>query len=134
MRSFAHILDSQSLPEAVKLETQYYSYKDGEAVLHNTRAEALQRSKNIEKTVSNQADFDAYKELVDAASTTAYMEWYHELRAEYSRYSDAVFGVVYNKALSLAERKNLRDTNVNDKTAELMLGLVEYTDAILAAK
>lgn len=132
--SFATILASQALPEAVKLETQYWSYVNGEAVLHPTRAEALARSKHIEKRVVNGSEFEQYTALVEAAEATAYTEWYAGFRQAYARYNNAVFGVMYNKALALAERKNLRDTNINDKTAELFAGLVEYTDAILTVR
>ena len=81
-----------------KLEKQYAAYKNGEAKTFDTRAKALEFSKNIEAINVNQEEYQAAKYAWYQLENKAIELWKYSLQAYYPNVSDAVFELIYTKA------------------------------------
>lgn len=78
----------------------WFAYKDGKAKEFTNRVDALAFSKNVEKVVTNKAEYDAWWEAKNALQVKATDIWMLSLKAEYidAHFSEELFNLCYSEA------------------------------------
>jgi hypothetical protein len=88
-------LDNLVPPKSI---IKYYAYKDGKAIVCDTRESAHTISRIVEVFCVNKDEIDAHFKLSRDLARLAFDKWYEQLRLKYENLSDEIFGLCYSYA------------------------------------
>ena len=123
-----NVLDYSTRPTP---EYVWSAYKNGEVVyrslLSREDAEKCGNTKVIEKACVNKADIDAWDEVQEQAVCRAEINWYEDMREEYSFLNSTVFNLCFSEAHDRGHSSGY------DEVANYMIDIVCFAEKILAA-